>query len=281
MERIIRIATRGSRLALAQFDIISKGLSDKGFRAEPVIVKSHGEIDTATPLYKMGERGIFVKRLNELVLEGGADAAVHSAKDIPTQLQEGLRIVFFSQRGDVRDYFIGDPDFLSFRGKVGSGSIRRRMFLLLANRNLQFVDIRGNVDTRIGKWKRGEVDSLVVAKVALDRLGLSVPGAVIPEEICPPDPNQGFVAVVSRDGSPTSRIFSHLQTEPPLWEASVEREIMRELDTGCDVAISIRADYSSKRIKFSYANEDHRVDMSFRNDVSRADIEKMRDAIDG
>lgn len=280
MERNLRIATRGSRLALAQFEIISKILRKVGINAEPVILKSHGEVDTVTPLYMIGERGIFVRKLNDAVLEGKADAAVHSAKDIPAELQEELRIVFFSDRGDPRDYFVGNGDFLSFKGSVGSGSIRRRMFLSLVNRNMKFIDIRGNIDTRIEKWKNGEVDSLIVAKVALDRLNIFPPGEIIPEEICPPDPNQGFIAVVAPKEGFASRIFSKIQKESSLWEAGREREIMNELNLGCDKAISIRADYPSRKVKFSYANEERRVDLVFSGDVSSGDIKKMRDAIE-
>ncbi|MEM4090151.1 MAG: hypothetical protein QXQ46_05295, partial [Thermoplasmatales archaeon] len=143
----------------------------------------------------------------------------------------------------------------------------------------QFCDIRGNIDTRIDKWKKGEVNSLVIAKVALDRLGISVPGAPIPINICPPDPNQGFIAVVSRKKSRTSETLSLIQEAQAEWEAKTEREIMEKLDLGCDQAVSVFADFNLKKIKFSYANEKNRFDLSFAGKIGNGDILKMRDII--
>ncbi|MEM2056413.1 MAG: hypothetical protein QXS30_02155, partial [Thermoplasmatales archaeon] len=124
-----------------------------------------------------------------------------------------------------------------------------------------------------------EVDSLVVAKVALDRLGLSIPGSPISTDICPPDPNQGFVAVVSQKGSTISKILSSMQDPRVRWEAETEREIMKKLGLGCDVAVSVFANYDLKKIYFSYANEDSRFDLSFDEMVETKDILKMRDII--
>ncbi|MEM0130306.1 MAG: hydroxymethylbilane synthase [Thermoplasmatales archaeon] len=279
MERTMKLATRGSELAIAQFNIISDSLMAKSVKGEPVIVRSHGEIDLSTPLYRMEERGIFVKRLNELVLEGAVDGAVHSAKDIPTEIDDSLEISYYSKRGDPRDFFVSKYDLTQFEGTVGSSSMRRRTFLRLFNKKLQFRDIRGNINTRIEKWRGGEVDSLVVAKVALDRLGLSIPGNPIPTDICPPDPNQGFVAVVSRKGSATSKILSSMQDPLARWEAETEREIMKKLGLGCDVAVSVFANYDLKKIYFSYANEDARFDLTFNETIETKDILKMRDII--
>ncbi|MEL9914315.1 MAG: hydroxymethylbilane synthase [Thermoplasmatales archaeon] len=279
MERTVRLATRGSELAIAQFNIISDSLMAKGIKGEPVIVRSHGEIDVSTPLYMIGERGIFVKKLNELVLEGTVDGAVHSAKDIPTEIDDNLEISYYSKRGDPRDFFVSKYDLAQFAGTVGSSSIRRRRFLKLFNKKLQFRDIRGNINTRIEKWERREVDSLVVAKVALDRLGLSIPGSPISTDICPPDPNQGFVAVVSQKGSTISKILSSMQDPRVRWEAETEREIMKKLGLGCDVAVSVFANYDLKKIYFSYANEDSRFDLSFDETIETKDILKMRDII--
>jgi hydroxymethylbilane synthase len=279
MEGILRIATRGSRLALAQYEIISKVLAERGIKCEPIITQSHGESDYRTPLYDMKEQGIFVKRLNDMILSGAVDAAVHSAKDIPSEIDQDLNISFYSRRGDPRDFFVSRGGMDNFSGTVGSSSIRRKMFLSLYNRNLKFINIRGNVETRIRKWERGEADSIVIAKTAIDRLGLNPPGQIIPEEICPPDPNQGFIAVVTRKGSSAHEIFRAAQEEEPLWEASLERELMTKLNLGCNVAASIRAIFHDKVVRFSYANEENRFDLSFKGEPAEAELNKLRDII--
>lgn len=279
MEGKVKIATRGSKLAMIQYDIVSNVLAARGIRSIPVEIRSHGESDTQTPLYKMDEQGVFVKRLNEKIVEGEVDAAVHSAKDIPNDIGPELEISYYSQRADPRDYFVSNTPIDNFSGTVGSSSIRRRMFLGLLNRNLNFVDIRGNIDTRINKWKKGEVGSLVVAKAALDRLEMAPPGKVLSEDICPPDPNQGFIAVVTKRGGEIGRTLKSIQDKDALWEASMERDLMVRLELGCNLATSIRAISSQGLLKFAYANEERRFDLTFKGMVAEADIRKMRDIL--
>ncbi|MGC8562560.1 MAG: hydroxymethylbilane synthase [Thermoplasmata archaeon] len=279
MESSLRIATRGSKLALIQYDILSNILQSHGIVCRAVEIKSHGENDTHTPLYKMNEQGVFVKRLNEAILEGKVDAAVHSAKDIPNDIGPELEISYYSQRADPRDYFVSNVTISNFFGTVGSSSIRRRMFLALHNKGLKFIDMRGNIDSRIRKWANGEVGSIVVAKAALDRMGITPPGEVISEEICPPDPNQGFIAVVTKRGSEIGQVLKGIQDKNALWEASRERDLMVRLELGCNLATSIRAIRSQGIVKFAYANEDRRFDLSFKDTIEESDIKKMRDIL--
>ena len=279
MEGNLRIATRGSRLALVQYEIISNLLAAHGIICSPVEIRSHGESDTHTPLYKMDEQGVFVKRLNEKIVEGEVDAAVHSAKDIPNEIGPELEISYYSKRADPRDYFVSNTQISTFSGTVGSSSIRRRMFLRLFNSDLKFIDIRGNIDTRIRKWGGGEVGSLVVAKAALDRLKITPPGETISEDVCPPDPNQGFIAVVTKRGTDLGRILKNIQDKDAMWEASMERNIMVRLELGCNLAASIRAISSQHLVKFAYANEERRYDLTFRERVEESDIRKMRDIL--
>jgi hydroxymethylbilane synthase len=280
MEGPVKIATRGSRLALKQFEIVSKELESHGLQSQPVIIKSHGERDTSTPLYNMKEQGIFVRNLNDQILSGEVVAAVHSAKDIPTEIDPKLEISYFSRRGDPRDYFVSEVSLEGFSGTVGSSSIRRKNFIHLFNKNAKFENIRGNIETRISKWESGAVDSIVVAKAALDRLGLHPPGEVISEAVCPPDPNQGFIAIVTERGSKIEAFLKLIQEPEPFWEASMERDLMVRLDLGCNLAASIRAKYSDKTVSFSFANEVRRFDFSFKDRVEEIDIKKLEDVID-
>jgi len=281
MERGMRIATRGSKLALAQADIISSLLRDNGILAEKITVKSQGDVDVRSPIYESKEQGVFVRKLNEKVIDGYADAAVHSAKDIPYEIDPDLEVSFFSKRGDPRDFFVGKKSISQFSGTVGSSSIRRMMFLRLYNNKLIFENIRGNVETRIRKWSDGEVGALVLAKVALDRLMLTPEGEVIPESVCPPDPNQGFIAVVTRKNSSEGMLFRKMQDPEALWEASTERELVGELQLGCSRAVSIRAAFPTKTISFSYANEEKRYDLHFKQSVDRSALNRIREIIDG
>lgn len=280
MEGILKIATRGSRLALKQYEIISKELEMHGVKSEPVVVKPYGERDTKSPLYEMKEQGVFVRALNDQVLEGRVEAAVHSAKDLPTEIDPGLNISYFSRRADPRDYFVSRASIDDFKGTVGSSSMRRKVFLGLYSKGMRFENIRGNVDTRVMKWEKGDFDSIVVAKAALDRLELSPPGQAISETICPPDPNQGFIAVVTKRGSKIENTFRKIQDQESLWEASRERNLMVRLQLGCNTAASIRAVYSYKVVKFAYANEEGRFDYSFNGEIEESSIRKLRDIVD-
>ncbi len=279
MEGALRIATRGSRLALKQYEIVSKVLEIHSIETRPILVESHGEEDRKTALYEMKEQGIFVKRLNDRILEGEVDVAVHSAKDIPNDIDPKLTIAFFSDRADPRDFFIARKDFQFFSGTVGSSSIRRKVFLSLSNKRLQFINTRGNVDTRIRKWENGEVGSLVIAKAALDRLGLRPPGQTLSEEMCPPDPNQGFIAMVCEKGTHIENVLRKIQGNESLWEASRERELVAKLELGCNIAVSIRGVHSEKKVNFSFANEERRFDLTFPGEISDSDVRKMRDII--
>ncbi len=279
MEGVVKIATRGSRLALKQFEIISGELGVHGLKSEPVVIKPYGEHDMKTPLYDMKEQGVFVKSLNDQILEGRVVAAVHSAKDIPNEIDPKLNISYFSRRADPRDYFVSKVPLERFSGSVGSSSIRRKNFFGLFNRDAKFESIRGNIDTRISKWEKGTVDSIVVAKAALDRLALTPPGEAISEAICPPDPNQGFIAVVTERGSKIEGILHRIQDREPYWEATRERDLMVRLQIGCNLAVSIRASHSDNTLKFSYANEVRRFDFSFKGGIEESEIKKLEDVL--
>jgi hydroxymethylbilane synthase len=281
MERTLRIATRGSRLALIQSYIIGEILSNNGIKYKIIPVKSEGDKDLTKPLYEYNERGIFVKAINEEILKGNADIAVHSAKDLPFDIGEELEISYYSERGDTRDYFVSNIAMEVFSGTVGGSSIRRQNFLSIKYDKMSFKNLRGNIDTRITKWKNNEVDGLVIAKVAIDRLGLSLPGEIISESVLPPAPNQGLIAVVTRKNSEESKFFNSIRNLVSFWEGDIERKLMGKLSIGCDLAVSIRAYQEIRTIKFSFAREGKRYDLSFKNFPDSKAIREMRDIIYG
>ncbi len=280
MEETIRVATRESKLALRQYAVVEELLTGNGIKVSMFGVTSAGDLDRHSPLYESGGTGLFVRNLNRMVLDGAVDVAVHSAKDIPGEICDGLTISYFSERADARDYFVSPARLDDYSGTVGSSSIRRRNFLTFEKESLRFVNIRGNIETRLRKWKDGEVGALVIAKAALDRLGISVPGHPIPEAVSPPAPNQGFIAVVTRQGSREDSLFRKLQDDAPLWEARAERDLMRRLGAGCSIPIAIRAHFSSRTVRVSYADDGRRYDFSFKVPITDSDVRLIRGVID-
>ena len=257
----IRIITRGSELALRQTDEISGILKSASFTVDVLTTKSIGDINDSSPISDIGSDGVFVSSLNKALLGEEADIAVHSAKDMPSFLDPDLSVVFFSQRGDPRDFFVSNIPLNKFTGTIGTSSVRRKSYISLLTKGVKFSVIRGNINTRINKCLSGEYDATVVAKVALDRLGLNPPGFVFSEHDIPPDPNQGFIAVVARKGDPIAGFFEKIQEPTSLWEASSERRVLMELGLGCNSPVSLRGKFPEKKVYFSTVIDDSRFDM--------------------
>ena len=195
MSDVLRIGTRGSKLALAQAEWIRRRieLATPGLRAELVIVRTSGDRITDVPLHQVGGKGLFVKELEAGLLDGSLDAAVHSLKDVPGELAAGLVIAAVPEREDPRDVVItraaGGLDGLVPGARVGTSSPRRAAWLRALHPRLTVVDLRGNVDTRLGKLAAGAVDALLLARAGLNRLG------VAPEHAAACDPHQFLPAV--------------------------------------------------------------------------------------
>src|SRR2546423_841219 len=162
----MRAATRASALARLQTDLVSEALGEP---VEPVVVQTLGDQRTDVAIWEMGGQGVFVKEVQQAVLDGRADFAVHSAKDLPAQSPEGLVIAAIPEREDPRDALVGSTlEGLPVGGRVGTGSVRRRAQLAWARPDLTFAGLRGNIDTRLSK--ASEFDAIVVAAAALRRL---------------------------------------------------------------------------------------------------------------
>src|SRR5690349_21605512 len=168
---VLRVGSRGSRLALTQADLAANGLRRRGVQIALVPVTTTGDRDRTRPFGEMGARGVFVKELEEALLDGRIDVAVHSAKDMTSVLAEGLTIGAYPAREDPRDALCGasriEPGM-----RVGTASIRRRAQLLALDPTLVIEPLRGNVDTRLRKRRERRLDAVVLAACGLDRLGL-------------------------------------------------------------------------------------------------------------
>ena len=177
----VRIGTRGSKLALAQTSTVCKKLSALGIGTEQVIINTQGDTSTGVPLHEIGGQGVFVRALDDAILAGDIDCAVHSMKDIPAFRPNGLVTAAVLKRDSAADYlaYKGSLDAVKV---IGTSSTRRRAQLLRHDPEISLKDLRGNVDTRIRKMAAGEFDAILLAEAGLTRLGIRIPGERFPRK---------------------------------------------------------------------------------------------------
>jgi hydroxymethylbilane synthase len=246
-----RIASRGSKLALWQAHHVARRLSeaDGGAESEIVVVRTTGDRITDVPLSHIGDRGLFTKELDAALLNGSADLAVHSLKDIPTRLPDGLVIAAISEREDPRDALLlahgapGSLETLPHAARVGTSSLRRRAQLIHARPDLQVLDLRGNLDTRLARLDAGDYEAVVLAAAGVTRLGW---GQRIAEKLDPaewlPAVGQGALAVVTRAGDSDLiqrlQVLHHAETGAAV---TAERAFLHALQGGCQIPIGALA----------------------------------------
>lgn len=228
----LRIGTRGSALARAQADRVISLLGDEGIECVTVVITTEGDTATAVPLHEIGGQGVFVRALDDAILRGEIDAAVHSMKDIPAKRPDGLLTSAILPRDSPADYLVHTRQFLKITN-VGTSSTRRTAQLLLHHPDWKVEPLRGNVDTRLRKQKEGAFDAVVLAEAGLQRLGLSVPGTRLCPEMYPPSPNQGTIAVVSRQGEPAALLSGILDHPATRRDVTFERAVMEKVGGGC------------------------------------------------
>jgi hydroxymethylbilane synthase len=259
---LIRIGSRASPLALAQAKIVEDLLRKKGFQTEIVKISSKGD-STDLPLRLSRDFGIFTKEINRALLENRIDMAVHSMKDLPTSLEEGLEISAVVKRGPIEDFLVSKKDLFQLPpgSKVGTSSQRRRVFAMFLRPDLEIVDIRGNVETRLKKYMNGEVDALILARAGLVRLNINVEGEILNKDIFIPQANQGAIAVVTR-GDHFSKISSAVDDWETHIETFIEREALKKVDAGCHSSLGMYAKFQDNRILFhsSYIKDMKRYD---------------------
>jgi hydroxymethylbilane synthase len=249
MTQLLRLATRMSPLALWQAGEVARLLRRHHPRLRTALVpmSSSGDGDHATPLYRLGTVGVFCKEVQQAVLEGRADAGVHSCKDLPTSEPEGLILAAVLRRGDARDALIGAPSLgeLPRGALIGTSSLRRQAQLAELRPDLRFTSIRGNVATRLRKVAGGEVAATVMAMAGLGRLGLlRQAGAVAldPWRECTPAPAQGAVAVDCRTRDARTRFLLSCLDHPATAQAvGIERRVLAGLAGGCSLPLGCLA----------------------------------------
>lgn len=248
----LRIATRGSALALRQTQIVADLLLETmGVESEPIIVKTAGDRHPETPIAKIGTVGVFTKAIEEEVLAGEADLAVHSQKDLRSEETEGLTIAANPERGPVNDLLIirsdivehaNSPTMLPNGASVGTGSPRRAHQLLFMRPDVTIAPIRGNVPTRIEKLRNGQYNAIILAAAGIERLGLDLSDLTV-VDLLPlgflPAPGQGAIAVQCRtDNVELRHALSHINHEPTSHVVTAEWGLMSAFDGGCEATLA-------------------------------------------
>lgn len=256
-----RIGTRGSPLALAQAAeararlMLAHGLPEDAF--EIVVLSTKGDRITDRPLSEIGGKGLFTAELENQLLTGDLDFAVHSSKDMATRLPEGLEIIAYLPREDVRDAFVSPkaPDLMALpRGAmVGTASLRRQALVRKLRPDLQVKIFRGLVDTRLRKLAEGDADATLLAFAGLKRLGKpEVATQVLDPEIFPPAPAQGAICIEARsDRSEIRRLLAPINDAATFAAVSCERAYLEVLDGSCRTPIAGYARIDDDRIHFS------------------------------
>lgn len=238
----MRIGTRGSALALAQAELVAEALGG----AELVTITTSGDRG------ETGDKGRFVREIERALLDGEVDLAVHSAKDLPGELPEGLKVAGVPEREDPRDAFIGDAaslDEVPEGARIGTSSLRRRAQLLAARPDLEVADVRGNVDTRLAKLADGEYDGMVLAAAGLRRLGREAEIAfTFDAAVLTPAPGQGALAIESRLDDPAEAKAQAITDSEAQAALACERAAVAELDASCDTPIGVHAELAGGRI---------------------------------
>ncbi len=241
------IASRGSQLALWQARWVAAQLDAAGHKCRIEIIKTTGDKITDVPLAKVGTKGLFTKEIEEALLDGRAQLAVHSLKDLPTELPDGLVLAAVPEREDPRDAVIGKTlAELPLGAKVGTSSLRRSAQLRRLRPDLMVESIRGNLDTRLRKLDEGQYDAILLAAAGMKRLGWGARIAEIlsPDLMCPAV-GQGALAIETRAGFKLPAVLDHADTHTAIL---AERGLLGALGGGCQVPIGAHATIASGRI---------------------------------
>lgn len=255
MNPTLRIATRQSPLALWQAEHIAARLRvlHPGLTVELVRMTTRGDQIIDRPLAKIGGKGLFIKGLEDAMLRGEADLAVHSAKDLPAEMEPGFHLAVICAPADPRDALVGDGTALHALppgARIGTSSLRRQCQLRALRPDLQIGFVRGNLGTRLGRLDKGDFDALVLAAAGLDRLGLA---ARISERLAPhellPAVGQGVLGIETRAGdAAVEQLLAPLADQPTTTRLRAERAFSARLDGSCETPLAVHATLHDTRI---------------------------------
>ncbi len=241
---LIVIGSRGSQLALWQSRWVAARLGELGHETRIEIIKTTGDKVLDVALSKAGGKGLFTKEIEDALLDGSVDIAVHSLKDVPTEQPDGLILAAMPERQDVRDAIVGKPlAALAAGARVGTSSLRRAAQLRALRPDVEILDIRGNVDTRLRKLDEGQYDAILLAAAGLRRLGWQDRIAeLIPVEFMCPAAGQGSLAIeVKEDNTHARGPIEMLNHAPTRAAVTAERALLSSMGGGCQVPIGAHA----------------------------------------
>jgi len=247
----LNVGTRGSQLALAQTNQVCKDLASITHENIDVnIIKTKGDKITNSQLYNMDAKGLFTKELDKALLEEEIDFAVHSFKDLPTELDEELEIVAVPKRVAPNEVLISNKNWneLGPKSKLGTSSLRREAFCNYHNKNFELKPIRGNIETRISKVNDSDLDATIMAQAGLIRLNLTQHiKTVFPLDYITPAAGQGALAIITRKDSDKKEIISKLNDYQSRQEVLAEKQVLEELGVGCQWPIGAIAQMKDKQ----------------------------------
>jgi hydroxymethylbilane synthase len=254
---VIRIGTRKSKLALWQSEWVKLQIEKKfhDVRVELVKITTKGDKILDVPLAKIGDKGLFTKEIEDAMLRGEVDIAVHSLKDVPTKLPEGLKLMAFSDREDPRDALLSNGKYtlsnLPEGAVVGTSSLRRRAQLKIIRPDLRIEDLRGNVDTRIRKLKEGNYDAIILAAAGVKRLGWEEEiDEILSPSVMIPSVSQGILGIEGREGDKEveSIVREAVNSTDSEVAATIERAFLRTVEGGCQVPLGCYAVVNGERV---------------------------------
>src|SRR5580692_1974381 len=253
----LRIGSRGSQLALWQAHHISDLVRAQGHEVELEIIKTTGDKILDVALAKVGTKGMFTKEIEEALAENRVDLAIHSLKDLPTELAGDFEIAAITTRENPRDVFcsvkFAGIEQLPQRANVGTSSLRRQAQLMAVRPDLQIHPLRGNVDTRLRKLEEGDYDAIILAAAGLNRLGRTeLVRQVIPVEVMTPAAGQGALGIEIRKGDNATRArIAFLEDAAARASTTCERALLNKLGGGCQVPIGAFAEVEGSHIRLN------------------------------
>lgn len=262
MKQTWTLGTRGSKLALTQTEIVKSRLSARypSLSFEIKVIKTIGDSVWNTPLYLIGQKGLFVKEIEEALVRGEIDLAVHSMKDLPTELADGLTLGAVLEREDPRDSLLSitfdSLGTLPDGAHIGTSSMRRQSQLMALNHTFQIEPLRGNVDTRVRKLREQGLDAIILAWAGVKRMGFADQvKQILPMDLMVPAGGQGAIGIETRQEEGVLDLVAPLDDNASAFEVHVERKIQRSLGGGCSVPFGVNASLSGNEltIRATYA----------------------------
>jgi hydroxymethylbilane synthase len=260
MTKVLLIGTRGSKLALAQTQLVINSLRelDNSFEYEILRIKTKGDLDNNKPLFYLDRKGIFEKEINESVVKGDVDFAIHSLKDLPAVIHPDLTIASIPKRESVNDVLISKKkrrlDQIPHGSTIGTSSLRRAIQIISLRNDFKVIPIRGNIDTRIEKALKGDYDAIVLAEAGLKRLGKEeYISEIFDTKRFLPAPGQGALAIVCKKSNrKLVNFLKKIEHRPSRISINTERSFTSKIEGGCRFPIAAYANLSEKTNKINF-----------------------------